>query len=138
MLVKIITLSSLHLFHISPPDQLGAEEEVLPVSLLQVIHQVSVSLLQIALQEHVEIGDGLLLLATYLVGVENYSLLCVILLHHLQGQAGDGWLEVSLLGINHHTDIQLLCSLGIFIDIIYLQEVISLPEIQCASCGACS
>ena len=66
MLVKIITKPRLHLFHISPPDQLGPEEEVLPVCLLQVIHQVSVSLLQIALQEQVEIDGGLLLLATCL------------------------------------------------------------------------
>ena len=110
----------MHLFHISPPDQLGPEEEVLPVCLLQVIHQVSVRLLQIALQEQVGIGGGLLLLDTCLVGVEHNGLLCVVLLHHLQGQAGDGWLKVSLLGINHQTDIQILCSLSMFIKRIHL------------------
>ena len=120
MLVKIITKFRLHLFHISPPDQLGPKEEVLPVCLLQVIHQVSVRLLQVALQEQVEIDGGLLLLTTCLVGVEHNGLLRVVLLHHLQGQAGDGWLEVSLLGINHHTDIQILCSLSIFIKRIHL------------------
>ena len=82
------------------------------------------SLLQIALQEQVEIDGGLLLLTTCLVGVEHNGLLRVVLLHHLQGQAGDGWLEVGLLSINHHTDIQILCSLSILNTRIHLGKQI--------------
>ena len=48
------------------------------------------------------------LLQVALVGVEDDGLLGVELLHHLHGEAVDGGLEVGLLRVNQHADVEVL------------------------------
>ena len=79
------------MLHVCPPDQLGSEVEVLPGRLLEVQHERVVADLQVVL-----------------IGVEDDGLLRVELLHHLHGDAVDGGLEVGLLGVNHHADVEVL------------------------------
>ena len=47
----------------------------------------------------------------HLVGVEDDGLLRVVLLHHLDGDPGDGGLEVGLLSVHHAPRVQLPGSL---------------------------
>ena len=43
----------------------------------------------------------------HLVGVEDDGLLRVVLLHHLDGDPSNGWLEVGLLSVHHAPHVQL-------------------------------
>lgn len=36
----------------------------------------------------------------------------VVFLHHLHGQPMNGWLEISLLCIHHHSNVKIFCSLN--------------------------
>lgn len=88
------TFEFVYLDHVGSPDQLGPKVKVLPLGLLQIQDQGVVGNLEIAL-----------------VGVENNGLLSVELLLHLHGNPMDGRLEVGLLCVNHHADVQVLGSL---------------------------
>jgi hypothetical protein len=104
------------LLHVSSANKFGAEIKVLPVGLLQIQDDVVVSFLQVTLIR-VE-DDGLL---TKQLSNLDYSftktttidlsvchnLFLVVLAHQLHRQTGYGRLEIRLLGVDHHSDVQI-------------------------------
>lgn len=77
-----------YLIDVGSPHDLTPEEKVLASRLLQV-------------------HDDFLLggLKVRLVRIEDDGLVLVVLAHHLEGDARDGWLEVGLFGVYHYPNV---------------------------------
>ena len=73
----------------------------------------------------------------HLVGVEDDGLLRVVLLHHLDGDPGDGGLEVGLLSVHHAPHVQLPGSLDTDTWHSYTHDTLAAPAAECWG-GRCS
>jgi hypothetical protein len=76
------------LLHVSSSHKFSAKVKVLPVGLFQIENDVVVRLLQVAL-----------------IRVEYDGLFFVVFSHEFHSLTGNGWLEIGLLGIDHHSHV---------------------------------